>query len=83
LGEAERAKQWAARALAIDPDDVMAKYNIACFHAVLGETDRAFDLLEELIPRGNADMKAWVMNDSDFDALHSHPRWQRVLEQVK
>jgi len=83
LGETERAKQWAARALAIDPDDVMAKYNIACFHAVLGETDRAFDLLEELIPRGNADMKAWVMNDSDFDALHSHPRWQRVLEQVK
>jgi adenylate cyclase len=83
LGETERAKQWAARALAIDPDDVMAKYNIACFHAVLGETDRAFDLLEELIPRGNADMKAWVMNDSDFDALHRHPRWQRVLEQVK
>jgi hypothetical protein len=28
-------------------------------------------------------MKAWVMNDSDFDVLHSHPRWQRVLEQVK
>ena len=83
LGEAERAKQWAARAVAIDPDDVMTKYNIACFHAVLGEVDRAFDLLEELIPRGNADMKAWVMNDSDFDALHSHPRWQRVLEQVK
>ena len=83
LGEAERAKQWAARAVAIDPDDVMTKYNIACFHAVLGEIDRAFDLLEELIPRGNADMKAWVMNDSDFDVLHSHPRWQRVLEQVK
>jgi adenylate cyclase len=83
LGETERAKQWAARALAIDPDDVMTKYNIACFHAVLGEVDRAFDLLEELIPRGNADMKAWVMNDSDFDVLHSHPRWQRVLEQVK
>ena len=83
LGEAERAKQWAARAVAIDPDDVMTKYNIACFHAVLGEVDRAFDLLEELIPRGNADMKAWVMNDSDFDVLHSHPRWQRVLEQVK
>lgn len=83
LGETERAKQWAARALAIDPDDVMAKYNIACFHAVLGEIDRAFDLLEELIPRGNADMKAWIMNNSDFDVLHSHPRWQRVLEQVK
>ena len=83
LGETERAKQWAARAVAIDPDDVMTKYNIACFHAVLGEVDRAFDLLEELIPRGNADMKAWVMNDSDFDVLHSHPRWQRVLERVK
>jgi adenylate cyclase len=80
VGETERARQWAARALAIDPDDVMTKYNIACFHALLGEFDRAFDLLEELLPRGNADMKAWVMNDSDFDVLHGHPRWQKVLE---
>jgi adenylate cyclase len=83
FGEAEKAKHWAARALAIDPDDVMTKYNIACFHALLGESDRAFDLLEELMPRGNADMKAWVMNDSDFDGLHSHPRWQKLLELVK
>jgi adenylate cyclase len=83
LGKVAKAREWAARALAIDPDDVMTKYNIACFHAVLGELDPAFDLLEELLPRGNADMKAWVLNDSDFDVLHSHPRWQKVLELAK
>jgi adenylate cyclase len=80
IGEVEKARQWAARALAIDPDDVMTKYNIACLHTTLGEFDRAFDLLEELLPLGNADMKAWVLNDSDFDVLHSQPRWQKVLE---
>ncbi|MET1026129.1 MAG: tetratricopeptide repeat protein [Dongiaceae bacterium] len=31
LGERDRAKEWASRALAIDPDDVLTQYNVACF----------------------------------------------------
>ena len=30
LGEPDRAKEWLARALAIDPDDNIARYNAAC-----------------------------------------------------
>lgn len=80
LGEVHRAKEMASRALTIDPDDIMTKYNIACSHCLLGELDRALDLLDELLPRANHETKAWILQDSDFDALHSHPRWQRVLE---
>ncbi len=80
LGETEKAKVWASHALAIDPHDVMTQYNIACFRSLLGEFDPAFDLLEALLPRGNSDLKAWVLNDSDFDPMHNHPRWQKVLE---
>ncbi len=29
MGEAERAKEWVSRALAIDPDDIVAQYNAA------------------------------------------------------
>ena len=46
LGERDRAKEWLARALAIDPDDNIARYNAACTYSLLGEIDRAIDLLE-------------------------------------
>jgi adenylate cyclase len=80
LGEFERAKEWAARALAIDPDDLLTQYNTACFCCFVGEFDRALDLLEALLPRANHETKAWVLQDSDFDPIHDHPRWQKVLE---
>ncbi len=36
LGELDRAKDWAERALAIDPEDGLAKYNVACFYSLAG-----------------------------------------------
>ena len=30
LGEADRAKDWMRRALLIDPDNLMMRYNFAC-----------------------------------------------------
>ncbi len=83
LGEVDRAKEWASRALAIDPDDVLTHYNIACFYCFIGEFDRALDLLEAMLPRANHETKAWVLNDSDFDPVHNHPRWQKVLALTK
>ena len=80
LGEFDRAKEWAARAQAIDPDDVLTQYNLACFHCTVGDYDRAFDLLEKVMPRANHETKAWVKNDSDFDPLHTDPRWQKVMD---
>ncbi len=80
LGEMERAKEWSARAQAIDPDDILTQYNIACLHCYFGELEPALNLLERLLPRANHETKAWVRQDSDFEPLHSHPRWQKVLE---
>ena len=80
LGELERSKEWAARALAIDPDDLLTQYNVACLCCFHREFDRALDLLEALLPRANHETKAWVRQNSDFDPIHTHPRWQNVLK---
>ena len=40
LGETERAKEWSARALAIDPDDVLTQYNVACLSAIWANSMR-------------------------------------------
>ncbi|PYK81645.1 MAG: adenylate/guanylate cyclase domain-containing protein, partial [Verrucomicrobia bacterium] len=39
LGEKDRAREWAARALAIDPDDVLIQYNVACVYSLLGDLE--------------------------------------------
>ena len=48
LGQNDRAREWLARTLAIDPDDVLTQYNAACIYSLLGDIDPAFDLLERL-----------------------------------
>ncbi len=52
-----------ARALAIDPDDNLARYNAACTYSLLGEFDQAIDLLEICLQRLGSDMKLWFKND--------------------
>jgi len=44
-----------------------------------GRPDDAFDLLSRLLPLSNADMRDWILRDSDFDPLHGDPRWQEIL----
>ncbi|MCU0990743.1 MAG: tetratricopeptide repeat protein, partial [Xanthomonadales bacterium] len=80
LGERDRAKEWLSRAMSIDPDDILTQYNVACAYSQLGELEPAFDMLERFLPHANHETKSWIKHDSDFDALRSHPRYQRVLE---
>ena len=39
----------------------------------------AWPAWERLLPHANHETKAWIKHDSDFDVLHSHPYWQKVL----
>jgi len=82
LGQNDRAKEWLARTLAIDPDDILTQYNAACIYSRLGEIDAAFDLLERLLPYANHETKAWINHDSDFDPLRKHPRYQKILKLI-
>ena len=80
LGEHDRALAWLARSLATDPGDINIQYNAACTYALLGEADRAIELLEGWVPQVGAEMKLWFKNDSDFDAIRDHPRYPRLIE---
>src|SRR5881394_3025663 len=83
LGDTDRAREWAARALAIDPDDVLIQYNVACVYSLLGDLEQAFDLLERLLPNAGYELKhGWIKHDSDLDPLRSHPRFQKIMELI-
>jgi serine/threonine protein kinase/Flp pilus assembly protein TadD len=78
LGEAKRAKDWAAQALAISPGDATVLYNVACIYATSGESDEAITMLEKAVSLGFGHW-SWIENDSDFDSLHGHPRYEALL----
>jgi adenylate cyclase len=66
--------------MAIDPDDLLTQYNLACMYSQLGKSGEALDLLERLLPQANHETKAWIRHDADLQPLHSEPRWQQLLE---
>jgi adenylate cyclase len=79
LGERDRAKEWAARALAIDPGENIAHYNVACVYSLLGELDQAMDHLERVVPQLSPELMKWLEKDSDLDAVRCHPRYQKLF----
>ena len=78
LGEAKRAKDWAAQALAISPGDATVLYNVACIYSTSGESDEAISLLERAVAAGFGHWK-WIENDSDFDPIRNNPRYEALL----
>jgi adenylate cyclase len=74
LGEPVRARQWADRALALQPDDPMLLYNVACIFALLGDNAPAIDCLERAVHHGLT-QRGWLVNDSNLDALRADPRF--------
>ena len=84
IGQKDQAREWASRALLIDPDDVLTQYNVACIYSLLGDIEQAFDLLERLLPNAGQEMKqGWVKHDSDLDPLRSHPRYHKLLAMLQ
>jgi len=83
LGERDRAREWLSNALAIDPDDILTQYNVACGYSMLGDFELAFDLLERLLPHANHETKSWIQLDPDLEALRPLARYQKLLQLIR
>jgi adenylate cyclase len=79
LGDRDRARDCMARALTIDADDVSGRFNWICVHALLGDLDRAFQVLAEWLPRVGVLERAWIRQDSDIEPLRGDPRYRELL----
>jgi adenylate cyclase len=80
LGEAERAKEWMARALLIDPENRLMRYNFACgLVAHLNDAAAALDMLEPVLEQDRGMLVQGAKTDPDLDALRDDPRFQAML----
>jgi adenylate cyclase len=83
IGEFDRAREWIARALSLEPDNPVTHYNAACGYAMLGDIDKAFELLERGILIGGPEWGRWVEHDSMLDPVRHDPRYQALLETIR
>lgn len=81
LGELEKARTWADRALDADRSEPAVLYNVACIYSLMGEKDQAIGLLEEAIDNGFG-YRAWLVNDNMLDNLRDEPRFAALLARL-
>jgi tetratricopeptide (TPR) repeat protein len=79
--EPEEALQWVERAVSIDPHETVVLYNAACVYSLLGKFEQALDYFEKTIEAGYAS-REWIDNDSDFDPIRDHPRFQKAFKKL-
>jgi adenylate cyclase len=78
LGRADEARSWVERACALEPDEPHCRYNAACAYVLLGEHERALDVLEAL-DVGTMANGSWMQHDVELDPLREHPRFKALM----
>jgi adenylate cyclase len=81
LGDLERGRDWVERALLLDPDNLLVRYNAACALTFRrADLEGALDLLEIYFERlespGNIHHSEI---DPDMDAVRDHPRFRAMM----
>ena len=85
LGEEQKARDWVQRALLLDPDNNVMRYNLACALATdLKDTDQAIAVLEPLFKTtlGVTHIRH-AEADPDLNSLREDPRFRQMLGDAK
>lgn len=81
LGQVERAKEWMSRAVVVEPDNVLMRYNFACaLSNHLEDHDAALDMLGPALAKAGAGLINHSKVDPDLDPIRDHPRFKAMME---
>ena len=85
LGESQKAKDWIERALLLDPDNILMRYNLACALATdIKDYDRALEVLEPYFERtvSRTQLKHAEV-DPDLHPIRGDPRFAEMMAAAK
>jgi len=80
MGDRARAKEWAERAVLIDPDNISMRYNLACGLAYLGDLPAVNDMLEPYFDNVSITQLNHCVIDPDLDVMRGDPRFQDMID---
>lgn len=78
-GDYQAAIEIAAQGLQDWPDHPALHYQLACYHALGGNTSDAFNHLERATA-GDSRAREWAAQDTDLDTLRDDPRFAALTE---
>jgi adenylate cyclase len=84
-GRSVEAEHWVDRAIVVDPDNYMVRYNAACTYALLNKADASIDNLELIfsrVPRWHGWLLNLMRHDPDFELLRGNTRFQEFLRRL-
>ena len=81
LGEIDKGLTWAQRAVAMEPEDPMLLYNVACIFSLAGRIDEALGYVEASVDHGMR-LRGWLEHDSNLGPLRGTPRFQAVMARL-
>jgi adenylate cyclase len=82
LGEAERALEWAERALTLDPDDSMSLFYAGEAYAAAGRVPRALEYLDAAVRAGFRHL-AWVDVVPGFASVRRDTRLRQLVRAAR
>jgi adenylate cyclase len=84
MGEGDRAREWIARALLLDPDNRSMRFNFACaLNARLGDGESALEILGPIFTQASSAFLAHIKADTDLDSLREDPRFQAMIAEAE
>jgi adenylate cyclase len=84
LGEGDKAREWVARALRIDPQNGPMRYNLACSLVLdLHDADSALELLGPYLASATPAEIGHALADPDLDPLRGDARYQALIAAAK
>jgi adenylate cyclase len=85
LGERDRSREWMRRALLLDPENLVMRYNAACtLLGQLGDVEEAVKTLEPFFDKVTSTTWIWHAEaDPDLGPIRERPRFKEMLASAK
>ena len=84
LGEDSRAREWIDRALLLDPDNNLTRYNLACALLVrLNDRERAVEVLGPYFEHTTPNNIKHVEADPDMDSIRDDPQFKKMMSAAR
>jgi len=84
LGDVDRAHEWMQRALLVDPDNLLMRYNFGCMLSVdLHDLEAALAMLGPVLAKAGLGVFTHAKADPDLDFIRDDPRFQRMMADAK
>ncbi len=79
MGERERAREYIARAVLLDPANTNLQQNLICALVLNGDLEDALDQLARVLKSPTRPQLHWIANDNDLDPLRDMPRFNALV----